>query len=494
MQTSRIRSACVNGAETVGHAVGEIDQRLGHALEYAVRSHHRRRMRRYGWEHALDAPPGTWASGDPPPRPGSSIEVVADGASILPRMADDLRRTGRFAHLAGWYFTPEFRMGPEGEPLQDLLGGLADHLPVRVLVWAGAPLPLFRPSRGRVREMCDELVGGTHIRCVTDDRERPMHCHHEKLVIVDGRVAWVGGLDLTTLAGDRDDSSAHPVRDGIGWHDVATRLEGPVVADVARHWRMRWHALTGEQLEDGPDPEPAGPHTAQLVRTVPERIYPALPRGDFRILEAYLAALRSAERLIYLENQFLWSPEIVDVLVDKLRCPPTPDFRLVVLLPSRPNDGADDTRGQLGVLLDADDGHGRLVPSTIYAHDGTRQRPVYIHAKVGIVDDRWLTIGSANLNEHSLFNDSEVNVVTDDRALARATRRRLWAEHLERPESELPEDPVETIERLWKPIAHAQSDRREQGLPLTHRLVRLPHVSRRAEGLAGPLNGLLVDG
>jgi phosphatidylserine/phosphatidylglycerophosphate/cardiolipin synthase-like enzyme len=422
------------------------------------------------------------------------MEVVVDGAAILPRMAEDLRGARHFAHLAGWFFTPEFRLGPEGERLRDLLATLAERVPVRVLVWAGAPLPIFRPSRRMVRQMCAELVRDSKAQCVTDDRERPMHCHHEKLVIVDGRVAWVGGLDLTTLAGDRDDSSAHPVRDGVGWHDVATRLEGPVVADVARHWHLRWHDLTGETVEESPEPEPAGPHTAQLVRTVPEHVYGTLPRGDFRLLEAYLAALRSARTLIYLENQFLWSPEVVAVLRDKLRRPPTPGFRLVVLLPARPNDGADDTRGQLGVLLDADDDHGRLVACTIYAHDGHESHPVYIHAKVGIVDDRWLTIGSANLNEHSLFNDSEVNVVTDDPGLARATRRRLWAEHLERPQSELPEDPLETIERLWEPISREQVERREQGLPLTHRLVRLPHLSRRAEGLVGPLNGLLVDG
>jgi phosphatidylserine/phosphatidylglycerophosphate/cardiolipin synthase-like enzyme len=482
------------GGATVRKAVSTLDLRLGHALEQAVRGHHRRRLRKYGWEHVLDAPPGTWASGDPPPRPGCSMEVVVDGAAVLPRMAEDLRGARHFAHLAGWYFTPDFRMGSEGQALHDLLAELAERIPVRVLVWAGAPLPLFRPGRSMVREMREELVRGSRVQCVTDDRERPMHCHHEKLVIIDGRVAWVGGLDLTTLAGDRDDSSAHPLRDGIGWHDVASRHQGPIVADVARHWRLRWQAMTGEALEEGPEPEPQGPHTVQLVRTVPEHVYPALPRGDFRLLEAYLAALRSGRSLIYLENQFLWSPEVVAVLTDKLRQPPTPEFRLVLVLPARPNDGADDTRGQLGVLLEADDDRGRLVPCTIYAHDGARSKPVYIHAKVGIVDDRWLTVGSANLNEHSLFNDSEVNVVTDDPGLARGTRRRLWAEHLERREDELPENPLETIERLWKPISQEQAERRGQDLPLTHRLVRLPHLSRRAEGLTGPLNGLLVDG
>ena len=88
------------------------------------------------------------------------------------------------------------------------------------------------------------------------------------------------------------------------------------------------------------------------MRTVPEHVYDALPRGDFRILESYLQALRSAREFVYLESQFLWSPEIVDVLDDKLRNPPSDDFRLLVLLPVKPNNGEDDTRGQLGQLME----------------------------------------------------------------------------------------------------------------------------------------------
>ena len=94
----------------------------------------------------------------------------------------------------------------------------------------------------------------------------------------------------------------------------------------------------------------------QVVRTIAEDMYDEFPHGDFRILESYMRALRSAQRLIYLENQFLWSPEIVAVLADKLRNPPRDDFRLVVVLPARANNGQDDTRGQLGVLAEADDG------------------------------------------------------------------------------------------------------------------------------------------
>ena len=83
------------------------------------------------------------------------------------------------------------------------------------------------------------------------------------------------------------------------------------------------------------------------------------------------------------------------------------------------------------MLAEADDGGGRFLAATIRSRSGGRDDPLYVHAKVGIVDDRWLTVGSANLNAHSLINDTEMNVVTDDAGLARDTRVRLWAEHLE---------------------------------------------------------------
>ena len=77
-----------------------------------------------------------------------------------------------------------------------------------------------------------------------------MHCHHEKLVIVDDEVAFVGGIDLTALAGDRYDSNAHPHKeDAIGWHDASSLLRGPIVRDVAAHFALRWEAVTGEALD-----------------------------------------------------------------------------------------------------------------------------------------------------------------------------------------------------------------------------------------------------
>jgi phosphatidylserine/phosphatidylglycerophosphate/cardiolipin synthase-like enzyme len=445
----------------------------------------------------FDAPPGGWAQ-VAPPRPGCSLEILVDGEEIAPRIAAELASATSHVYLAGWHFSADFAMvrGETRVVLRNLLAELAERVDVYLLAWAGAPLPLFRPSRGDVKDALARLAEGTRVRCAADSKERPLHCHHEKTVIVDDRVAFVGGMDLTTLDGDRFDHSMHVARAQIGWHDVATRIEGPAVADVAAHFRMRWHETTGEALPPptSPEPEPRGDVTLQIVRTVPEHVYDALPNGEFGILESYLRALRAAEQFIYLENQFLWSPEIAEELCAKLRRPPRDDFRLLLVLPARPATGADDTRGMLAELLEADAGHGRLLACTLFARHGPVSDPIYVHAKVGIIDDAWLTIGSANLNEHSLFNDTEMNVVCRDGELVRRTRLRLWAEHLEVDQAEVSGTPADVIDGHWKPIAREQLERRRQGHWPTHRLVELPRLSSRAERLLGPMQGLLVDG
>ena len=232
----------------------------------------------------------------------------------------------------------------------------------------------------------------------------------------------------------------------------------------------------------------------QIVRSLPERVYSFQPSGDFRILESYTRALRSARTFVYLESQFLWSSQLVRVLAGKLRDPPSDGFRIVVMLPAKPNNGSDMTRGQLGILAEADGGGRRFLATTISARSGTTTGPLYVHAKIGIVDDSWLTIGSANLNDHSLFNDTEMNVVTCNGELARAVRLRLWSEHLERPIGDVAGPPSRVIDELWRPIATEQLARRTHGDAASHRLLELPGVSRRSMALLGPLQGLLVDG
>ena len=133
----------------------------------------------------------------------------------------------------------------------------------------------MHPTRADAARSMSALLRGTQIHGALDKRNRPMHCHHEKLVIVDGTVAFVGGIDLTDLGGDRYDAAPHPGGRALGWHDVLARLSGPTVADVASHFALRWEATTGERLPAIATPPAAGTSRVQLVRTVPEPTYKA---------------------------------------------------------------------------------------------------------------------------------------------------------------------------------------------------------------------------
>jgi phosphatidylserine/phosphatidylglycerophosphate/cardiolipin synthase-like enzyme len=486
----------------ISSAIDRIDRKAGDALERAVESHHVRRLRKVGWQRVMESNPhGLRVSGDPPVREGNSVRVLIDGGEAFPAMQRAMMEARSHIYVANWFLSPDFRLvrddsggvSEDGPTIRELLAELAARVDVRVLLWSGPPVPWSAVGRLEIKRTRDELMRGTRVRCLLDHHQRPLHAHHEKILVIDDQVAYVGGLDHTDLKGDRFDSSRHELRDGVGWHDMAAELRGPAAADVAAHFRLRWEGVSGERLPPVQPGETAGSHDVQVIATIPEGLYRSVPRGVFRILEAYRQALSSAKHLIYIENQFLWSPEIVEVLRQKLLAPPGDDFRLLMLLPAKAATGTDDTRGQLGSLIEADH-YKRLFASTVYSHTGSQSRPVYVHAKLAIIDDRWLTVGSANLNDHSLFNDTEVNLAVYDPEIARTTRERLWAEHLELPLADVSGDPTALIEDLWKPRADEQQRRLAAGEPMTQRLAKLPHVSRRSERLLGPLQGLVLDG
>ena len=234
----------------------------------------------------------------------------------------------------------------------------------------------------------------------------------------------------------------------------------------------------------------------QVVRTVAEDMYDSVPRGDFRILESYLRALSGARELVYLENQFLWSPELVEVLAAKLRHPPADSFRLVVVLPRRANNGQDDTRGQLARLVAADGGQGRFLAATLRSRSGTRADPLYVHAKVGIVDDRWLTVGTRQ-PERPLPDERHRDERGDRRRRAGARHARAALGRAPRAASRRRQGPRPAGARgfeEWIPVAGERLQRERDGSAPTHRLIALPGVSRRSARLLGPLTGLIDDG
>src|SRR5690242_11818065 len=136
------------------YPLDRLDDVLGSGIERLIRAHHRRRLRRRGHAGAVDPPDGGWAdAGSFEPRTGTSAELLVDGDEVISRIVADVRGAESHVHVAGWFFTPGFRLGADAPTLRGLLAEAATRIDVRVLAWAGAPLPLFHPDRGEVRAM-----------------------------------------------------------------------------------------------------------------------------------------------------------------------------------------------------------------------------------------------------------------------------------------------------------------------------------------------------
>jgi phosphatidylserine/phosphatidylglycerophosphate/cardiolipin synthase-like enzyme len=253
------------------------------------------------------------------------------------------------------------------------------------------------------------------------------------------------------------------------------RIQGEAVLDVEENFCQRWNTVTGEHLQPLPveKVDPSWNEPAQVVRTVPAGFYPFAPHGHYGIAHAYLAAIRKAERFIYLENQYLWSPEIVDALEEAMNRQHSGPFRVVLVLPAKAYTGKYDNDAHVRRLSEADAGRGIFYAYSPYASGpafgktGYRYLPIYVHAKVGIVDDEWLTVGSANLNGRGLATDTEMNIQAVAPELAKWLRCRLWADHLAMPEEEIgAADPVALIDGRWKAVGEALSKAlKSHGMP-----------------------------
>lgn len=406
-----------------------------------------------------------WFPGGTPPRQHNRVNPLIDGESYFAALREALEEATGYVYIAAWCLTPHIPLGRESAAaivdtrLLELLSRVAQRVPVRILLWSGAPL-LLQPTKRSVNAARDtiEKEGRGDIECRLDNTARFTHCHHQKAVVVDGRVAFVGGMDVTTFSGDRWDTNEHPLRAGQNWHDVQVRIEGEAVADVEQNFRQRWTASGGDpNIPHGePEVEESWHTPVQIARTVPSKTYRFAPRGEFGIHHFYVEAIRTAKRLIYLENQYIWSPYIMEALTDAINAPHEESFRVVIVLPAFAGDGRWDNDKHVQQLRDLDNGRGIVSIYSLYTsgpNEGEHPftyRAIYVHAKVAVIDDEWLTVGSANLNNRGLITDGEMNAVMHDAELAKRTRVALWAEHLAMPRHEVEAaDPIEMIDHVW---------------------------------------------
>ncbi|MBI1378963.1 MAG: phospholipase [Frankiales bacterium] len=420
---------------------------------------------------------------------GNAVRPLVDGGEYFPRLLEELRatRSGDHVYLADFRGDLQERLDGPGTEIGRVLADASERgVLVFGLLWRSQPR-VFEQSEEANAEFVrhiDEHDGDV----LLDSRTRRAGSHHQKLVVIRRPgdpahdVAFVGGIDLGLSRGDTHDHDGDPqvmeFPRAYGprppWHDLQAEVRGPAVHDLEHTFRERWYgsstldvpspvrqlydrayhagALTHRPLPE-PLPEdgtPRGGCAVQVLRTYPARLrrYPFAPHGERSIAAAYRKALAQARSFVYVEDQYLWSRSVAAVFAEALRA--HPGLRLVVVLPrfgdreGRLAEAAEHGRSEAVRVLRAAGGDRVRV----YDVENEQGTPVYVHAKVVVVDDVWAMIGSDNLNRRSWTHDSELSIAVldaehDDRAptdpagtgdvarrFARDLRLRLAREHL----------------------------------------------------------------
>ena len=429
---------------------------------------------------------------------GNLVRPLIHGARYFRELYDRIEatRAGDLLFFTDWAGDADERL--TGEPSSEVVEVLARAdergVDVRGLVWR-SHLERFGFNSSENRKLGQELQA-RGAEALLDMRVRLGGSHHQKLVVIRHHddpsrdIAFVGGVDL--CHGRRDDADhggdpqPFPLPEDYGptppWHDVQAAITGPAVHDVETVFRERWEDPTPlsrsplrylrdrmSHLDLTPDPLPeqtpppppvdGGTHVVQLLRTYPDlrlnRDYPFANGGERSVARGYSKALERGRRLVYVEDQYLWGHRIGHVFTQALR--DHPDLRVVAVVPLVPDvvgwNRSAQLLGRRRAMLDM----MRAAPGRVafYGIENTEGTPVYVHAKVCVIDDSWSTIGSDNFNRRSWTHDSELSAVVVDRERtedgaschARRLRLALAAEHLGRGAP--PADaPLEVLEGL----------------------------------------------
>src|SRR5579883_1020111 len=398
-----------------------------------------------------------WASGDTPVRTDSRVAYLVDGRTAMLMMCLHFMKASKYIYLANWGITPGMELvrgsdraaGPDGSPEQQALlehlreEGLSEAdiafwrthplsvqavlgyavskgVEVKVLLWASPELfSHYDPQAAR-----DQLTKAG-VTCLLDDSSHgilhhPAESLHQKISVVDGTHAFVGGIDPLIESGgdyDRWDTHSHPFTTPLRrtpqgttphpWHDVHSIIEGPAASDVELNFRQRWNDVVerhhmGKDLliPDHPAPPPVQSQTiVQVARTIPEHTYKFITADG--IAQLYANALNNVQRFVYLENQYLWlraytgidlavlgydNPEMEHNLRE-LRDALRRGASMMIILPDHPNVGRAFTDAALQKLrTEAPDAleEGRLeafcLATSTRQNGRERYRPIYVHA------------------------------------------------------------------------------------------------------------------
>ena len=384
--------------------------------------------------------------------------VFVDMADYFIAAREAMKKARRSIHFINWAFDAETLFepepgggGPEGDHIGCFLKDLAAAKPevdVRILCWDSAfPIAAtqnFFPIMDR------RAFRGTPVRFVLDSKVPFGACHHQKMIVIDDAVAFCGGGDIGP---DRWDTPEHLDDDPRriktpadnrcfdSRHEVMALVDGPAAHALGALFRQRWQRATGETMA-----EPAADSARRLARW--RRAADARHRGRHiaygaglaprtggaRDRAPHLASISAARSTIYMENQYFTSPLVAEALAARLIEPDGPE---VVLVSTQHSPSyfdqitMDRTRAQFIKRLRGVDRHDRF---HAYSPTTTLGRTIIVHAKLAIIDDTLLRIGSANMNNRSTGFDTECDLAFQaegaNRAFVTGLRTRLIAHWL----------------------------------------------------------------
>lgn len=488
---------------------------------------------------------------------GNKVETLVHGALYFRRLLDAIRELGSGDRLyfTDWRGDPDQRLSdePDSEVGEVLAAAASRGVIVKGLLWRSHLDRLgFSAKENRHLGVQVNAAGG---EVLLDQRVRLGGSHHQKLIVIrhatapERDIAFVGGIDLCHSR--RDDADHHGDRqrqamaavygDTPPWHDAQVAIHGPAVGDLELSFRERWddhgplsrdpvgilhdvlrhtHRRAGILPPMPADPPPCGTHAVQVLRTYARRRggYPFAPKGERSIARGFRKAILRARRLIYIEDQFLWSAEVARTFAAALVA--CPSLHLIAVVPRffdqagvltlRPNQVGREQAVQ--ILLDA---AGDRV--AIYDIENAAGVPVYVHAKISVIDDVWASVGSDNFNRRSWSHDSEIACAIVDaerdprepidpaglgdgaRTYARDLRLQLWREHLGRADGDDKDlvDPTEAVAKfreaalaLDRWISGSRRGQRPPGRVRPHPRVRLSGATKL---WAEPLYRMVYD-
>jgi phosphatidylserine/phosphatidylglycerophosphate/cardiolipin synthase-like enzyme len=386
------------------------------------------------------------------------LRVIIDAAEYFEALHTAMLSAQRRIMLIGWDFDARIKLVDQAESdapatIGDFILWLSRRRPeleIRLLRWDVGMLPtVFRGTtaftllRWQLRQNIDFKLDGAH----------PIGAsHHSKIVVIDDCLAFCGGIDITSGRWDtREHRDDDPRRMSPGgrlqdpWHDATTAVDGPAAAALGELARDRWKCAGGEELAPIEGVAPCWPdgldvqlHDCQvaIARTRPDH---ADDDAIHEIERQTLDLIARARQILYVESQYFASRKLAEAVARRLAEPLGPE--IVVVGPQTAEgwldrEAMDTARARLIEALRRVDPHGRFRVYHPFTKGGA---PIYVHAKIVIVDDQVIRVGSSNWNNRSLRLDTECDV-TIDAALAkdptataetiRSLRNSLVAEHL----------------------------------------------------------------